>query len=298
MTFKQLEALYWVIQLGGFALAANRLHTTQSAISKRIQELESTFNIELFDRSQRSARLTEKGEEMFALATQLIKQRDAAVEQFSRPEVIQRRLRLGVTELTAMTWLPRLVSLVQERYPKVTIEPDVDLSMGLRDKLLANEMDLIIVPDVFPDSRFSSRLINSVDSAWMCSPSLMDASLPVTLHELARQRLLIQGDKSGTGILYQRWFESLGLEMPQTISSNNMIALIGMTVAGLGCSYLPRDCLSALVTNGSLAILNVRPALPKVPYVALQKREVHSALIDSVIMLAEHCSDFSGMFQR
>ena len=34
-TFKQLEALYWVGTLSGFAHAADRLNTTQSAISKR-----------------------------------------------------------------------------------------------------------------------------------------------------------------------------------------------------------------------------------------------------------------------
>ena len=63
MTFKQLEAIYWVTQLGGFSQAADKLHTTQSAISKRVQELETLFGTPLFDRTQRTSRLTEKGEE-------------------------------------------------------------------------------------------------------------------------------------------------------------------------------------------------------------------------------------------
>ena len=58
MTFKQLEALYWIGELGSFALAANKLHTSQSAVSKRVHELELAFDTELFDRSQRSARLS------------------------------------------------------------------------------------------------------------------------------------------------------------------------------------------------------------------------------------------------
>lgn len=56
----------------------------------------------------------------------LLDQRDAAVEQFGRAEVIERRVRIGVTELTAMTWLPRWVEL---HYPQVTLEPDVDSSV-------------------------------------------------------------------------------------------------------------------------------------------------------------------------
>src|SRR5215217_3997179 len=105
MTFKQLEALFWIGELGSFALAAKQLHTSQSAVSKRVHELELLFDTELFDRTQRTARLTEKGEEMFVLAARLLEQRDAAVEQFSKPGVVERRLRIGVTELTAMTWL-------------------------------------------------------------------------------------------------------------------------------------------------------------------------------------------------
>jgi DNA-binding transcriptional LysR family regulator len=157
MTFKQLEALYWIGQLGGFAQAANQLHTSQSAVSKRVHELELLFDTELFDRSQRTARLTEKGEEMFVLAKKLLEQRDAAVEQFGKPGVVERRIRIGVTELTAMTWLPRLVGLIQQHYPKVILEPDVDDSLQLRDKLLVDELDVVIVPDTFADSRMRAR---------------------------------------------------------------------------------------------------------------------------------------------
>ena len=50
ITIKQVEAFYWTVKLGTFTAAAERLHTTQSAITKRIQEIESTFEIALFDR--------------------------------------------------------------------------------------------------------------------------------------------------------------------------------------------------------------------------------------------------------
>jgi DNA-binding transcriptional LysR family regulator len=101
LTFKQLEALYWVVQAGGFSQAAQKLHTSTSAVSKRVHELEAGFDLELFDRTQRTARLTEKGEEMFVLARKLLEQRDAAIDQIGKPEVIERRVRIGVTEFTA-----------------------------------------------------------------------------------------------------------------------------------------------------------------------------------------------------
>mgnify|MGYP002776128160 FL=1 len=297
MTFKQLEAIYWVARLGGFSAAAERLHTTQSAISRRIQELEAAFDTPLFDRSQRTARLTEKGEEMVLLAGQMLAQRDAATEAFSRPGVVQRRIRIGVTELTSMTWLPRLVRLIQAQYPKVVIEPDVDLSLSLRDKLLASEVDLIVVPDAFQDSRFVAQPVGRVASAWMCKPGLMDASRPVALPDLAAQRLLVQGDRSGTGVVYGRWFQAQGITLRDTLVSNNMIALIGMAVAGLGVSYLPWRCLSPLIADGSLAVLRVAPELPEVTYMAMHRDEAGGSLVAAVAALAQQCCDFSRLFQ-
>lgn len=121
ITFKQLEAIYWIVELGSFESAAMKLNMSQSAISKRIQELEDAFDMPIFDRSKRSARLTEKGTELFEQATEILRQRDYLLERISSREVLVRRFRIGVTELTAMTWLPALVegihSATRRRYP-------------------------------------------------------------------------------------------------------------------------------------------------------------------------------------
>ena len=297
MTFKQLEALYWIGQLGSFALAANKLHTSQSAVSKRVHELEMVFETELFDRTQRSARLTDKGEEMFLLAKSLLDQRDAAVEQFGRLEVIERRVRIGVTELTAMTWFPRWVELIQQHYPKVSLEPDVDSSVNLREKVLADELDLIVVPDAFADTRIPSKAIGQVESAWMCKPGFVTEEGPIRLHELAGHRMLIQGRKSGTGLLYDSWMKDLGVQPAKPIVIHNLVALIGLTIAGLGVSYLPKSAVGRMIDAGSLRVLDVTPALPPVTYVAMFKGEHRSALLGSVVTLAQGCCDFTRMFQ-
>lgn len=297
MTFKQLEALYWIAELGSFALAAQKLHTSQSAVSKRVRELELAFDTALFDRTQRAARLTDKGEEMFMLAKGLLEQRNAAIEQFGRSEVLERRVRIGVTELTAMTWLPRWVELIQVHYPKVTLEPDVDSSVNLREKVLADELDLVVVPDAFADSRIPTRPVGQVESAWMCKPGLVPAGRRIRLHELARHQLLLQGRRSGTGLLYDGWMHGLGVQPARPIVVHNLVALIGLTVSGLGVSYLPRQALGHMVADGLLAQLDVAPALPVVPYVAMYKGEHRSALLASVVMLAQECCDFTRMFQ-
>lgn len=297
MTFKQLEALYWVAQLDGFGPAAQKLHTSQSAVSKRVQELEAAFDTQLFDRTLRSARLTEKGQEMFVLAKRLLEQRDAAIEQFGKPEVIERRVRIGVTELTAMTWLYRLVELIEEYYPKVTIEPDVDASVNLREKLLADELDLVIVPDAFPEDRLQKKPVGGFESAWMCKPGLVEPGKVYRLHELATRRLILQGSRSGAGVAYASWMKSQGVTPADAIVVNNMIAVIGLTVSGLGISYLPVRCLSPMIAAGSLALVPCTPAPPANTYAAMYKGENRSTLISSIVMLAQNCCDFTRAFE-
>lgn len=95
ITFKQMEAMYWVVKLGGFLPAAQKLHATQSAVSKRVQELEALVDTPLFDRSLRTARLTDKGQEMYLMAQRLLDEREQLLQRFLKPEVQKRRIRIG-----------------------------------------------------------------------------------------------------------------------------------------------------------------------------------------------------------
>jgi DNA-binding transcriptional LysR family regulator len=297
MTFKQLEALFWIVQAGGFSQAAARLHTTQSAVSKRVHELEEMFETPLFDRSQRSAKLTAKGEEMFLVAKRLLEQRDAAIEQFQRPEILVRRIRIGVTELTAMTWLPRLVSAIQSTYPRVVIEPYVDVSLALRDKLLTDDVDMMIVPQVFEDHRLVVRKVGVVENVWMCKPGLVTVSRRLRMQDLARHRLLTQDDRSGTGQLYNKWLQSIGIQPENTILSNSLVTLIALTISGMGVSVLPKNCLQQMIHAGALQVIPVTPILPLASYAAVYRAERKSAFIEAVATLAQDHCDFGTIFQ-
>jgi DNA-binding transcriptional LysR family regulator len=143
-------------------------------------------------------------------------------------------------------------------------------------------------------------VIGRVRSAWMCKPGVVPGVVPggtVRLHELARQRMLVQGNNSGTGRAYDAWMKEQGVQPAQVIVVSNLVALTGLTVSGLGVSYLPRECLQPMVAAGMLEVIDVTPALPVVPYVAMHKGEHRSALTSSIVMLAQACCDFTRAFQ-
>lgn len=293
ITLRQLEALVWVVQLGTFERAASRLNTTQSAISKRIQELELSTGLVLFDRSQRGARLTEQGERLLDLARQMLALQEGIMALRAGTGQIARRLRLGVTDLTALTWLPRLITLLRQVHPQVTIEPEVDMSRALHERLMEGSVDLIIIPEVIADPDVAVVRLAEVANVWMARPGLIPPGRPLTLAELARYPIVTQGTRSGSGLFFGKWLKSEGIVLQKTLGSDSLTAVLGFAVAGLGVAYLPRQCFRPLVDQGKLVVVPVTPELPPVPYVAMYRQDLPSAFISSVVDLARDVCDFS-----
>ncbi|MDF3840046.1 LysR family transcriptional regulator [Cupriavidus basilensis] len=295
LTFKQVEAVFWIVQLGSFEAAANKLNASQSAISKRVQELEQTFSLEVFDRSKRTAKLTEKGEELYLYAKELLEKRDEAVERLSAKEVLVRRFRLGVTELTALTWLPRLVAAIKKEYPRVIVEAEVELGATLRERLAAQTIDFIIVPGASVTERFVSTRLAFVENAWMCVPAMAPPQKRIPLPEISSFSLLSQGDLSGTGITYSRFLVEHGVNAAKGFTSNNLVAQIGLTLSGIGVSYLPRECVHYLVEDGTLQEIETDPPLPPIEYVAMYRADHAYALTAKIAQLAATHCDFSKL---
>ena len=289
-TFKHIEAIYWVVEAGGFAQAAQKMHTTQSAVYKRVQEFESIFGIELFERNHRTTQLTEKGETMFILAKKILEQREMVIDQIGRPESQIRRLRMGITTLCAMTWLSKFCSRLKSDFPNIIFEPSVAAGVELKDSLLSDKADLIIVPDAFRDTRLVSTPVGKVKFNWMCKPGILNKK--VTVSELASQQLLIQGDKSATGLIFNEWFHKVGLSPSSSITGNNLLAMVGMTIAGLGISYLPKDILCRVIETELLEEIESDPPLPEVAYVAMYHWEKKNSLISSIVSIIQECCEF------
>ena len=53
LSLVNLETLCWIARLGTFTAAAQRLNTTQPAVSKRVRELEQALRVQLFRRFRR-----------------------------------------------------------------------------------------------------------------------------------------------------------------------------------------------------------------------------------------------------
>jgi DNA-binding transcriptional LysR family regulator len=294
LSLRQIEALVWIAQLGTFERAASRLGTSQSAISKRINEMEETIGFPLFERSQRGSRLTPRGEEVLEIARKmLLLQDDIATIKVGSRTNIQKRIRLGITELTAMTWLPRLMSELRKLHPGLVLELEVGSGRTLYESLQSGLLDLIVCPEFIRDTNLSIVHLADVDFSWMEQPGLTGLNNTVPLQELVSYPLLLQGGRSGAGSHLSKWLLSERLVFERVRITDSLMATVGMTVAGLGISHLPRRPFTHLLDNGKLRIIETKPLLPDIPYVAIFRQDHPSSFVPTLANMMQELCDFS-----
>jgi DNA-binding transcriptional LysR family regulator len=292
MTLKQLETLYWVWRLGSFTAAAERLHSTQSAISMRIRDLEATLGLELFDRSSRTARLTAKGQELVGYAERVMGLVAEIRSRIGDSRVVSGVVRVGVTEFVALTWLPDLVRELNARYPRVTLELNVDLTLAQLEKLRGGEIDLALLPGPIAQPGVRNISLGHVAFAWMASPALKIPDRKLTPKDLDNWPIMTLSKTSNLYAILERWFEESGAVGRRTDMCNSLSVLASWTIAGLGISYLPVGHFDRQLGRGRLRTIDVTPRLPDLEYVAVLDRRHPQPLTLAVAELAARVSSF------
>src|ERR1700681_3366421 len=170
--FRSLETFLWVVTLGSFRAAGEKLNTTQPAISQRIAQLEREMGVKLINRDHRVASPTPSGRQMMVYAEKLIGLRAAMMAEIGDRSAMRGVLRLGVAETIVHTWLPQLVKSVNQVYPNLSLEIEVDITPNLRARLLAQEIELAFLLGPLAASTVRNRTLCDYPIGFLASPSL------------------------------------------------------------------------------------------------------------------------------
>ncbi|THT99407.1 LysR family transcriptional regulator [Lampropedia puyangensis] len=295
-TLKQMEAFHWSAVLGSFNAASKRLYTTQSAISKRVSELESFAGAPLFERDSRKLVLTQHGRRLFEMSTQLLALNNRIVRDMADSSRFEGTVRLGVTELSGLTWLARLIRDMGRRFPNIQLLPEIDGGITLYERLEHDSLDLAIMPGPFWSYEYESVPLGFVTNAWMASPDLdIDFEARLTPQDLEPFPVISQPTTSALSHLYDAWFAEQGLALKRVLTCNSLDMMARLTVMRQGISHLPRGYFGPLVERGILRELEVSPALPQIQYYAVFKRSLISHQVSLVVdMIRENCDFEAG----
>ncbi|OAR04089.1 hypothetical protein SA87_06350 [Hydrogenibacillus schlegelii] len=251
LPFQVFVAVY---ELKNFTRAAERLYLTQPAVSGHIQQLESTFGVQLFTRSPRKVVPTAAGEALYARAKRLLAEYDAMVAELERFQAsLLGPLHIGASLTVGESVLPRLIGGFARRYPRVDIEVTVGNTEEIVEKVAVGALDVGFVEGRVERAGVERRPWLRDTLALLVAPGdpLADqAEIPVS--DLKDRTWIVREHGSGTRAFVERFFAEFGLSPRRRLVFSSNTAVKEAVMSGLGVSLLSRFAARREIAHGEL----------------------------------------------
>ncbi|WP_432737488.1 LysR family transcriptional regulator [Maridesulfovibrio sp. FT414] len=185
MEIRHLRLVKAIMEEGGITKATRKLHLTQSALSRQLQEAEIQLGTKIFLRINRKLIPTEAGEKLLKLADEVIEkieQTERSIRELVKGEAGE--IRISTECYTSYHWLPSIMRQFQLLYPNVKLRIVMEATHQPLQKLLSGELDIAITTDPIQDSNL--RYIKLFQDE-------MFAIVPAT-HKLANKKYLTAED--------------------------------------------------------------------------------------------------------
>ena len=286
LDFRSIETFLWVVKLGSFRGAAQRLNTTQPAISQRIAGLEREMGVRLLNREHRVASPTPSGRQMMVYAEKLIGLRSEMMAEVGDRSAMRGVLRLGVAETIVHTWLPRLIKSVNTTYPNLSLEIEVDITPNLNARLLAQEVELAFVLGPPSDAGVRNRVLCDYPVGFFASPTLGFGNGPHALHELAKFPIITFPSKTRPYEMVRSLFNRPELPPIRLHASASLATVIHMANEGLGIAVIPAAIVENELANGRLQQLDTDFTIPPLTFSAAWLASPEMVAVERVADLA------------
>src|SRR5690606_12356233 len=194
--------------------------------------------VSIFDRTGHKATLTPRGQELVDLASELLTHRDATLMKLTGHHTFSGILRLGITEITAMTWLPDLMPPSRILFPALTAGPNTGMAAELQQSLLKGQLDMAFLHNEFKSPLLEQYPLDYVRFEWVGSPNIITPDRIYTPEDISRMSLIRQDVESGLNALYDDWLKPYTANQ-NIFTINSLLAMAGLTVAGFGVCCLP-----------------------------------------------------------
>lgn len=261
MDTQSLKAFLLVAENASFSAAAEALHLTQPAVSKRIAALESQLDAPLFNRIGRQVSLTEAGSALLPHAQAIAAHLDQARQSIDDLSgAVSGRLRLGTSHHVGLHRLPPVLRNYSEAYPAVSLDIEFMDSEQAFEEIMRGRVELAVVTlPPAPDSALVTRPVwqDALDFMAAGDHPLADHK-NLTLRELCNYPVVLPGLNTFTGRIVREIFERESLRLDITLSTNYLETIRMMASVGLGWTLLPRTMLQPPLK--SLAVPGVEPA--------------------------------------
>ena len=253
ITLEQWQALVAVVDAGGYAQAAARLHKSQSSVTYLVQELQRRLGVKAFEIKGRKAALTPTGELLYRRARVLLDEA-AGLEKAAKSASAgwEAELRIAA-EIIFPTWLLlQCFDRLNRESPHTRIELIESVIAGTNEALLEGRAELAITPQV--PAGFDGTPLMPARMVLAAHPehALHKLGRPVTMRDLRAHRQLVVRESDA------RRATKTQVEALQRWTVSHMATSIFAAAMGFGYGWFPEERIRGELQAGSLKPLPLR----------------------------------------
>jgi len=282
-----LRAFASVAEHKSFSKAADALHITQPAISKRIALLEGNLSEKLFDRLGRKIILTDTGQALLPTCLGILESiKDAERQVNNLAGKVEGTLHLGTSHHIGLHHLPPVISAFGQRYNNVELELHFMSSEQVCEKVIQAELDLgiITLPLSSPNMLISQAIWLDDMQVVVGNHHKLADKKNNQLATLAKYNALLPDNSTYTYKIIEKTFIDNDLTLTTKLSTNYLETIKMMVSVGLGWSVLP-----STMIDDDLTVLAIPHFLPsrKLGYVHHKQRTPSNAAQAMMRLLGE-----------
>jgi len=284
MDNQSLQAFVTVAECSSFSLAAERLHLTQSAVSKRIATLEHQAGKKLFDRIARQVTLTEAGAALLPRAQHILQEYAAAVQAINDLSGdANGKLNLAISHHLGLHRLPPILKAFARKHPLVQLEIEFMDSEKAYDNVLQGHSEVAVVTLALDEQpNISRKQVWKDPLKFICAPDHPLAKIhQPSLQDLSQYPVILPGINTYTGRIIQKLFESQNVPLKTPMSTNYLETISTMVEIGLGWSMLPET----LIKNLHVMTTDHTQVARELGYIHHTKRSLSNAAVAFIKML-------------
>ena len=256
MNLKNAETFVWAATLGSFTAAADRLGATQPAISARIAALEEELGVKLFDRTGRRMQLTPAGLDLLPRAERYVALAAEIRAAIGDRNALTGLVRLGTSETLVHDWIPELIRQVHADYPGVSLELYVDLSVNLREQLVARELDIAFLLGPVSEPSMINQALCAYEMAWVAGPAMTLPPGRLTLEAMAKVPIVTFLRQTRPHLQIRQALSRPDLPTPRISGSSSVATMIRMAEDGVGLAAVPLDIVRPQIEDGRLRLVD------------------------------------------
>lgn len=247
MDTRQLEMFRAVAEETSFTKAAQRLHVSQSAVSRQLQLLEEELGSRLFHRGARGVSLTPQGTLLLKAAHRIAREMDDVATQLSATQTLQRGLlTLGGGMTVCLSILPKLLRKFRTQYKNVDLRVVTGTTEMILRMLRNREVDvaLLTLPIFEPDLEVMPVIKEEMVVVTAGKHPLARGRRFVEPQALARQPLILFESGSNTRHAIDEFFRAQQIAINVVMETENIEIIKSMVASGLGVTVVPYSAIA------------------------------------------------------